>query len=118
MTLETLEIIIKAILILGLCLGVGYRLLVFVKTTSYSWKRNREPIYEDTAKVLSKRSSYDTAGLGGWGDSGLVHYATFETQSGKLLELRMGRSVYGALQAGDVGRLVWQGKRLEQFEHT
>lgn len=43
-------------------------------------------------------------------------YATFRTESGKILEFELNLAEFSRLQADDQGRLTWQGSRFVSFE--
>lgn len=112
------EKLINAIFIVMCVLGgtgIFCSVCGFIRREYLSAKERRSPVYEDTATVISKRISMES---GGRGYTGAAHYATFETRSGFIVELRMGRSDYRNLNEGSAGRLVWQGKRLELFDQA
>ena len=79
------------------------------------WNRNNNsPRLTVSATVVAKRTyvqHYD--------DGSVTHYyATFQSESGKRLELHIPRNQIGYLVEGDRGNLTFQGTRFLGFERT
>lgn len=98
-----------------LLFGAGYSIYRFVHHTARTIRNENTPRSTERAAVLSKRMADDLVGETGYSGS-MSFYGTFETESGLVLELRMGRRDWGGIQAGDTGLLHWSGDKMELFE--
>lgn len=79
-------------------------------------KRDSSPETRTSATVVSKRVAWDNAGLPHLRDGGTVYYATFKTAVGELLELQTVRRVYGELEEGTRGEILYQNDTLLKFK--
>ncbi len=75
---------------------------------------SRAPQMTSRAYVVDKRTDV-TASLSQGGDTQTRYYTTFELPSGQRLEFELPGSQYGQLVVGDVGELVWQSTRLQDY---
>ena len=83
-------------------------------TTIKHWKKsNHSPIQIVRAVVVDKR---EAAARNLERNTG--HFATFEFDGGKRLELSLIGTEYGMLAKGARGRLTFQGSRYLGFDHV
>lgn len=86
------------------------------------WNRNNNsPILTVGAKVVAKRMSISGHNHHHGNNmhhhsSSTTYFATFETESGDRMELKMRDKEYGMLVEGDTGKLTFQGTRYKGFE--
>jgi hypothetical protein len=101
-------------------------ILIFIifKNVSIGLKNNRSPTLTVNAKVMAKRTQYNShhhmnnTGTGtGFSHSGYnSYYITFQVDSGDRLELKIDSSEYGYIIEGDIGKLSFKGTRYISFE--
>ena len=78
------------------------------------WRNRRSPEYTEQAIIRGKRWTEGNVGRS-TRDGGQLWLVTFETDSGVVLELELGRNEYARLREGDRGLLTWQGNRCWSF---
>ena len=47
-----------------------------------------------------------------------TYYLTFEVEGGERLEFKVSGQIYGQHTEGDVGKLIFKGKRFQGFERV
>lgn len=100
-------------------------IFTFAKGISTWHKNNNSPRLTVSARIVAKRQNTtyqnhpnagDTSGAHGYHTtSSTTYYATFQVESGDIIEMSVSGSEYGKLTEGDEGKLTFQGTRYLQF---
>lgn len=96
-------------------IAVGFIIVFAVFRIGKGWVQyNAQPVVSMPAKVVGRRT--EVSG-GGWQNtpSQTTYYATFESENGARIELRLNGSEYGMLVEGDVGILTYKDIFFEGF---
>lgn len=103
--------------------------IMFVGIISTIMKKFKEKQYNDSqprinakVKVVSKRTSVnssaghsDSNGVYHSGSTSTRYYVTFQFESGDRGEFQLDGREYGLIAEGDVGTLLFQGRRFLEF---
>ena len=105
--MELLAILVFGVFVFAVAKGIGQ----FVENEN-------SPVVTVRASVADKRRRTHHHHSGGHHHHTHSYYITFSLDGGELLELRVHRSVYMELEAGDSGMLTHQGTRFKDFVHS
>jgi hypothetical protein len=72
-------------------------------------KNASSPILTQHARIIAKRTDVRRRGSTSSRRTTTRYYATFETDAGQRIELKMSGREYGLLAEGDSGELTYQG---------
>lgn len=106
----------EAIFYIMFVLVIGMFVFVFVKNISEWHNNNNSPRLTVDATIVDKRMATHHHHHNGHTTHSHSYYVTFQVQSGDRMELKVPRSEYGILVAGDIGVLSFQGTRYLGFE--
>ena len=94
-------------------LAVSAWILYFVVVEYRSWKRNNAPTETDRAVAHFKDPTPEASIYGR--NHTYTYHVIFHTDSGKILNLYMGRDPYHSIPEGASGELTWQDQKFWKF---
>jgi hypothetical protein len=114
--------------IMPIIVGIGFSLIcgiiivTVVRSGTQCIKNNNSPVLTIAMKIVTKRIAVSRHQHHHGGDmtmdhqtSSTTYYATFESENGDRMELRVPDKEYGMLVEGDMGSLTYQGTRYKSF---
>lgn len=81
---------------------------------------SKQPVLIVQSTIIAKRTEvshyFDSDTSVNRSDS--TYYLTFEVEGGERLEFKVSGEIYGQHTEGDVGKLIFKGKRFQGFERV
>ena len=90
--------------------------LILIIMVLRSTRRNRAPVYTERAKLVQKKISVEQIGGRYQTENRHIDELIFETESGRIVVLRVAWAASRTISENDEGILTWQGDRFENFE--
>ena len=100
-------------------LVTAFCLLIFwLRVRPFREKKTREPEQTAKARLISRQVKSGTNRSGRSSGMGYSYVLTFQTDTGKHLELYAYDTEYGALREGMEGALTWKGSYFVHFQEA
>lgn len=101
---------------------VGVFAFIIISAIVNYGKNASQPVITEHCRVISKRTNVSsstsmttTNSMHRSSRTSTSYYATFETDAGQRLELRLSGREFGLLVEGDIGNLMYQGEWYKGF---
>lgn len=108
---------LEILFFIGATLAISFFIIALARNMGERGRNRRAPLWDVDAEVVAKRTqvSHHIRMHLPLSHHVAAYYATFRTEGGDRMELRLSGDAYKTLRQGDRGRLCFQGTRYIAF---